>query len=228
MAATATSNGIPFHFDEQRHLYVDLERNMPLLSATQILTSLNYTNYADLENLIPEELEHKRKLGKLVHQMCHFDDEADFEDSRYLEWPQLLRRLNAYRKFKKDTGYKALFNEGRQIGEVMGMRYGMTFDSIGQFHGRAPHVIVDIKNAAGQPQRAWGLQLTGYAMGQKVLPTVPARAFVRIALQLFDDETYRVLSSNDPGSKIFKQEDFSVWPACLAVAIDQRNCGVTK
>lgn len=223
----ATANGISFHFNEERHEYT--ENGVVRQSVTQILTSLGYSNYQVLEDMIPAVLENKRKIGKLVHKAIHYWNEGDLdEETQVNPYPVIRGRLAAYKKFEQDTGYKAVYNEGRQIGEVMGMRYGMAFDNIGQMRGRLPWIIVDIKNAAGQPQRAWALQLAGYAMGQKVLPAVPYRSFMRIALQLFDDGTYRAHSSGDPHSKIFSSNDYVVWQAALCVAIDMKNFGVKR
>jgi hypothetical protein len=122
-------------------------------------------------------------------------------------------------------------NEGRQVGELYGMRYGMQFDSIGQYQAKGPWVLVDLKNASGSPQRSWGLQCAAYVSGQKVIKAAPT-AFVRVIVQLFDEpmngKLYRLFSSADPSSKIFHATDFQIWQAALAVSIDKQNHGIER
>jgi len=208
-----------FTFDEARHEYRVGDQVVP--SVTQILSDLGYSNYEIVERLNPEALERKRQIGKLVHQACHFFDENDLIEK---DLPEVIyQRLQGYKKFRADTGYAPTLNEGRGIGDLYGMKFGMQFDSIGMCHGKLPYWLVDIKNASGSAQRAWGLQTAAYAMGQKLLPKVAPSAFVRVIVQLDDESGYKLYASKDRGSKIFKPEDFQVWPACLAVSIDKRN-----
>jgi len=222
-------NGRPaFQFDESTHVYtVD---GLAIPSVTQVLAQLGYSNYEAAERFNAEALEYKRQLGKLVHQACHYNDENDLEthDSRgCLVIPEVIfSRLQAYRKFRADTGYTPIINEGRGVGELYGMKYGMQFDSIGQCRQKPPYWLVDIKNASGSPQRSWAIQTAAYAMGQKALPKVAHSCFVRAIVQLFDDGTYRLFTSQDPRSKIFTPQDFAIWQSCLAISIDQRNSHV--
>lgn len=219
-----TTAATTFQFNEATHTYS--ENGVVIQSVTQILSSLGYSNIEAAERFNPEALERKRQLGKLVHQLAHFYDEGDLDETPYQEFPVLMNRLAAYKKFRAETGYTPIVNEGRGVGEVYGMRFGMQFDSIGQFNGRGPWVIVDIKNASGSPQRSWAIQTAAYAMGQKALPKVNYREFNRCIVQPFDDGNYKLFSSTDPGSKIFRPEDFHIWQACLAIAIDKRNHGL--
>lgn len=213
-----------FDFNEATHTYS--ENGVVIQSVTQILSSMGYSNMEAAERFNPEALERKRQLGKLVHQLAHFYDEGDLDEGPYQEFPVLMNRLAAYKKFRAETGYTPIVNEGRSVGEVYGMRFGMQFDSIGQFNGHGHWVILDIKNASGSPQRSWALQTAAYAMGQKALPAVKYREFTRCIVQPFDDGSYKLFSSTDPGSKIFRPEDFQIWQACLAIAIDKRNHGL--
>lgn len=219
-----------FHFEESTHTYtVD---GVAIPSVTQILSDLGYSNYEIVERVNPEALEHKQQLGKLVHQACHYFDENDLmthDDQGHLLIPEIVHnRLSGYKKFRQDTGYVPSVNEGRGVGELYGMKYGMQFDSIGKCHGKLPWYLVDIKNASGAAQRSWAIQTAAYASGQKFLPKILPAMFVRLIVQLFDDCTYKVFSSADRSSKIFKPEDFQVWQACLAVAIDKRNHAIRE
>lgn len=214
-----------FTFDEERHEYRVGEQVIP--SVTQVLSQLGYSNYEAAERFNAEALEYKRQLGKLVHQACHYNDENDLsthDAQGHLMIPEVVfNRLQAYRKFREETGYAPIINEGRGVGELYGMRYGMQFDSIGRCRNKLPYWIVDIKNASGSAQRSWAIQTAAYAMGQKALPKVMHAMFVRAIVQLFDDGTYRLFTSQDQNSKIFTSQDFVIWQSCLAIAIDQRN-----
>jgi hypothetical protein len=214
-----------FAFNEERHEYSSGGVVIP--SVTQILSSLGYSNYEIVERLNPEALERKRQLGKLVHQAAHYHDENDLTErdaSGQLLIPEVVyNRLAAYKKFRAETGYTPIINEGRGVGELYGMKYGMQFDSIGRCKENGPYWLVDLKNASGGPQRAWAIQTAAYAMGQRAIPKVVPSAFVRVIVQLFDDTSYKLFLSTDRNSKIFKPEDFQVWQAALAVAIDKRN-----
>jgi hypothetical protein len=230
MATAPAIDREQFVFDEASHTYS--VNGLVIPSVTQILSDMGYSNIEAAERFNPEALERKRQLGKLVHQACHYHDENDLDthDAQgHLLIPEVVfNRLEAYRKFRADTGYKPIVNEGRGVGELYGMKYGMQFDSIGQCHGKLPWWIVDIKNASGSPQRAWAIQTGAYAMGQKALPKVSYSAFVRVIVQLFDDRSYKLFTSQDRGSRIFKPEDFQVWQACLAVSIDKRNHAIER
>lgn len=227
MTTTVTNIGqeISFAFNEERHEYS--VNGVVIPSVTQILSSLGYSNMEAAERFNPEAVERKRQLGKLVHQACHFWDESDLkehDDQGHLMIPEVVyNRLQGYKKFRAETGYTPIINEGRGVGELYGMRYGMQFDSIGRCNGSGPYWLVDIKNASGAAQRSWAIQTAAYALGQKTLPKVPASSFVRVIVQLFDDSSYKLFSSKDRTSRIFKTEDFQVWQAALAIAIDKRN-----
>lgn len=214
-----------FLFNEERHEYsVD---GVVIPSVTQILSSLGYSNLENAERFNAEAVERKRQFGKLVHQACHYFDENDLQErdtQGHLIIPEVVyNRLAAYKRFRHETGYRPIVNEGRGVGEVFGMKYGMQFDSIGRCNGMGPYWLVDLKNAAGIPQRSWAIQTAAYAMGQKAIPKVIPSAFVRVIVQLFDDSTYKLFLSSDRASRIFRPEDFQVWQAALAVSIDKRN-----
>lgn len=222
MATTAIT---PFTFDEAAHVYrVD---GVVIPSVTQILSELGYSNIEIAERFNAEAVEHKRQLGKLVHQAAHYWDENDLAihnaQGHLMIHERVYGYLKGYLAFRAATGYEPATNEGRGVGEHLGMRYGMTFDSIGKFNGKLPWVIVDLKTASGSAQRSWGLQVTAYTMGQTFQPKVAHSQFLKILVQLFPDGKFKVFSSADKGSKIFTPNDPQIWAACLAISIDQRN-----
>lgn len=206
---------LPFTFEEKTHRYA-MADGRRVLSATQILSAVGYVNY----DMVPlDRLEYKRQIGKLVHQACHFFDEGDLNEA---ELPDVVRRrLEGYKKFRRDTGYTPHINEGQFLGCCYGMYYGMQFDSIGECAGLP--WIVDIKNASGAPKRAWALQLASYALGVKPFSVVPPEQYVRVIVQLDDEGDYKLHTSQDRQTKIFQANDCNIWPAVLATAIDLDN-----
>lgn len=206
---------IPFTFNEKEHRY-SMPDGRRVLSSTQILSAVGYVNY----DMVPlDRLEYKRQIGKLVHQACHFFDEGDLDEQDLPE--VVLRRLNGYKKFRRDTGYVPQVNEGQFLGCCYGMYYGMQFDSIGECAGRP--WLVDIKNAAGAPKRAWALQLASYTLGVKPFSVIAPERYIRVIVQLDDESGYKLYTSQDRNSKIFQINDNAIWPAVLATAIDLDN-----
>lgn len=224
---------LPFTFDEKAHRYA-LPDGRRVLSATQILSAVGYVNY----DMVPiERLEYKRQIGKLVHQACHFWDERKDDqgnpvsDEQMAQWANGLhelvrRRLEGYKKFRRDTGYQPHINEGQFLGCCYQMYYGMQFDSIGECAGRP--WLVDIKNASGSPKRAWALQLASYALGVKPFSLVPPEQYVRVIVQLDDEGGYKLHTSQDRQTRIYQPDDFGIWPAVLATAIDLQNHGLLE
>jgi len=230
------SGGRQFLFDEKSHTCWD-EHGKVIPSVTQILTEMNYSNYAIVEQTNPLALERKRQIGKLVHQAAHYFDIGDLNEERDVDpWPVVKRRLGGYKQFRVDTGYVPLINESRYIFETFGMRYTGQIDSLGTIGRR--WALVDIKNASGAAQRSWGLQECAYEEGIKGLiragrfpvPLTPEQStgilsgpLLKIIPQLFDDGTYKLYTSDDPKSKVFYPEDLRVWQSALCIVLDKRN-----
>jgi hypothetical protein len=232
----STAQAIPFSFDEAGHVYRD-ERGTVIPSVTQVLNELGFSNYAIVEQMNPVALERKRQIGKLVHQACHFWDIGDLnEELQTKPWPVIQGRLDAYKLFRKNTGYTPIVNEGRMMGGFMGMLFGMQYDSIGTIGKR--WVVCDIKNASGSGQRSWGIQEAAYEAGIKAaitsgrfpFPLTPEQVrgilsapMLRVIPQLFDDGTYKLHTSDDAKSKVFFENDSRVWQSALCISLDKRN-----
>jgi hypothetical protein len=228
-------------YEDAAHRYERAGRAVP--SVTQVLAELGFSNYAIVEQTNPLALERKRQIGKLVHQAAHFYDEdsrtmpADVMELWESKLPEVVRlRLQGYKKFRKDTDYTPVINEGRYVFELFGMPFGGQFDSIGTIGRR--WALVDIKNASGMGQRSWGLQTCAYEEGIKgairaghfpfALTPEQTRGILtspmlRIIPQLFDDGTCKLHTSDDPQSKVFYPEDLRVWQSALCISLDKRN-----
>lgn len=228
-------------YEDAAHRYERAGKVVP--SVTQVLSELGFSNYAIVEQTNPLALERKRQIGKLVHQAAHFWD----EDSKTLSpevmevWeaglPEVVRlRLQGYKKFRKDTGYTPVINEGRYVFELYGMPFGGQFDSIGTIGKR--WALVDIKNASGPGQRSWGLQTCAYEEGIKAairaghfpftltpeqVRGILSAPMLRIIPQLFEDRDAVLHTSDDPKSKVFYPEDLRVWQSALCIVLDKRN-----
>jgi hypothetical protein len=222
-------------YDDAAHRYERAGKVVP--SVTQVLAELGFSNYAIVEQTNPLALERKRQIGKLVHQACHYFDIGDLdEDTQTKPWPVIHGRLQGYKKFRKDTGYTPVINEGRYVFELYGMAFGGQFDSIGTIGRR--WAIVDIKNASGAGQRSWGLQTCAYEEGikaairaghfpftltQEQVRGILSAPMLRIIPQLFEDRDAVLHTSDDPKSKVFYPEDLRVWQSALCIALDKRN-----
>lgn len=226
----------PFTFQESTHEYRDADGKV-IPSVTQVLTEMGFSNYSIVEATNPLALERKRQIGKLVHQACHFWDVGDLNEERDTKpWPAIHGRLEAYKKFRQSTGYTPIVNEGRMLGEFMGMRYGMQYDSIGMIGRR--WTICDIKNASGAGQRSWGIQEAAYEEGIKgairagrfaltltaeQIRGILSAPMLRVIPQLFEDGTFKLYTSDDPHSKVFFENDLRVWQSALCITLDKRN-----
>lgn len=193
-----------FQFDAATHQYTHEGRVLP--SVTQIIQEFGLVNF---DHVPPEVLRRKAQLGRLVHQACHFFDENDCPEQLH---PEVAIRLEAYKAFRRDTGYSPEVNEFQQVGEIHGMKFGMQFDSIGTIPG-GKRWIIDIKNAASY-SRAWGLQLAAYDMAAPA--SFAGMKRTRVAVQLFPDGRYKLHTFNDP-------QDYSIFQSMLAISTWKRN-----
>jgi hypothetical protein len=178
-------------FDEASHTYRFMGDVVP--GVTSILRPL-----ASFDGIPPEVLAAKAELGRQVHYACQLDDEDDL-DQDSVE-PEIEPYLDAWRKFKRDTGCQVLENEKR------------VFDPINQFAGTLDRVLafngakwlVDLKTCFTTPLTA-GPQTAAYhrALGDN---SVTRRA----ALRLRPDGTYRL-------DQLTGADDWSAFVACLTL-----------
>lgn len=116
--------------------------------------------------------------GQYVHHCCYLLDEDDLVrnsvDPRYDGYVQ------AYERFKVETGFRVELNEVRVWHEKY--RYAGALDRTGILAGR--RVLIDLKT--GPPADWWGLQTAAYS---ECLPERPER---RYCLQLSKNGTYKL------------------------------------
>lgn len=181
----------PLEFDAATHTYTLLGGVVP--SVTQILKPL-----VDFAGIPAAVLEAKRDLGSRVHFACQLLDEDDLEESSVE--PDVEPYLDAWRKFKAETGAVVLANEQR-VCEPM-LMYAGTLDRVLLIRGAK--WLTDLKTSFTVPMAA-GPQTAGYlrALGDN---TVIRRA----ALRLRADGTYRF----DP---LTGSDDWPCFLSCLTL-----------
>lgn len=178
-------------FDEARHEYRLLGGVVP--SVTQILAPL-----VDLSGIPRAVLDAKRQLGQDVHYACQLLDEDDLDEDSVEE--QIEQYLQAYKRFKADTGAVVLLNEQRVADPLL--LYAGTLDRVMAIKG--DKWLVDLKTCISTPL-AVGPQTAAYlrALGDT---SVTRRA----ALRLRPDGTYRLDTLTDPN-------DWAAFMACLTL-----------
>lgn len=204
---TAAAAG--FTFDEKKHEYRD-DFGSLIASVTQVLRAEGFLSF--LDKIDPRILERKRQLGKLVHEATALLDQGE-DLSGYDVPDEVLEYVEGYGHFLEDTGFAPDLIEHRQIGEALGMGFGMTVDRRGLLNGET-HVL-EIKCVATM-HPACGLQLAGYEMGLKPFKERPRDR--RVGLQLGPQlpRGYKLYPYDDPA-------DYQIWMNSLANMIWKQN-----
>jgi len=179
-------------FIEETHEYfLGLEK---LPSVTRILQDVGFVN----TDFFTEEAAIR---GTAVHMATQYLDEGCLDWDTVAE--EYLGYVDAYRKFKRDSGFKPIISEGMDYHRTM--KYAGQFDLVGELNRR--HVIIDKKT--GVEQYWWKYQLAGYAEFPIVKSNFPGA--VRHSLSLRKDGTYRL---SEP---YLDPMDWGVFQAALVV-----------
>lgn len=178
-------------FDEASHVYRFMGDVVP--GVTQVLKPL-----CNFDRVPREVLEAKAELGRQVHYACQLFDEDDLDETSI--GPEVQPYLNAWHKFRHDTGCQVLAIEKR-VFEPMFL-YAGTLDRVLAFKGAK--WLVDLKTCFTTPMAA-GPQTAAYlrALGDT---SVTHRA----ALRLRPDGTYRL-------DQLSGADDWSVFVSCLTL-----------
>jgi hypothetical protein len=178
-------------FDEASHTY--RHGGLVVPGVTSILKPL-----VDFSRIPTDVLEAKADLGRRVHTACQFLDEDDLDDSSVQA--DVAPYLDAYEKFKRDSGVVIELNEQRVFNELH--RYAGTLDRVIRYQGL--RILMDLKTCITTPNSV-GPQTAAYLRALND-PTVTHRA----ALRLRPDGTYRIEMLSDAN-------DWSTFLACLTV-----------
>lgn len=178
-------------FDHAVHQYRYAGAMVP--GVTQLLRPL-----VDLAGIPPAVLEAKRDLGTRVHEACHYFDEDDLDEESIAA--DVEPYLEAWKRFKADTGCKVLQCEARIYCPSFG--YAGTLDRVLQIEGE--RWLIDLKTSLVLPM-AVGPQTSAYwqALGD---PSVTRRG----ALKFKPDGTYKLQALNGP-------DDWATFLSCLTL-----------
>ncbi len=134
-------------FDEATHTYT--QGGVKLPSVTTIIRAAGL-----MPDFYGSGNETAMLRGTLVHRVCEFHDEGDLDESSVD--PALAGYLEAWKKFRADTGFKPEKIEWRNAHPIY--RYAGMVDRTGLFGGLRS--IIDIKTGAFDP---WmGVQTAAY------------------------------------------------------------------
>lgn len=138
-------------FDKEQHAYAVDGEELP--SVTQIIRAADlYPWPSDTQDAT-----YYMKRGTAVHAACLYDDQGRLGPEGELD-EEVLPRLEAWRRFRKDTGLEILMNE-RSLWHPT-LKYAGTLDRLVELNGKI--WLLDLK--AGGHVPAYGIQSAGYAM----------------------------------------------------------------
>lgn len=203
-----------FSFNEATHCYTQGGIEIPSVTRT-----LDHAGLVSYDMIRAEILQRKSLIGTYVHVGTQYYDEGK------LDWSSLddhtKGRVEAWANFRAETGFVPRRIEARFIAEVNGMKFGLTVDREGLF--RTNEAIIDIKTSATF-QHWWAVQGAGYALGvpdfERKIDS-PLALFARrrrIAIQLFDNGTYKKFDFND-------RRDADVFMSALMITNWKKNHG---
>jgi len=161
-------------FKADTHQYFN--RGVELPSVTTILSDLGFVDKSFFT-------EYGRTRGKFVHLACELDDRGELEEESLDS--VLLPYLEAWRSFKRDTGFVCEAIEKPVASEMY--QYAGTLDRLGKL-SNAP-AILDIKSGAVSSWAA--LQLAAYEIAEN-------RRLKRFAVQLMETGKYKLHSYTNP------------------------------
>lgn len=188
-------------FNPETHTYTLDGRIIP--GVTSIIENAGLSDFSKIN---PDVLERAQKFGNAVHTTCYLYDINDL-DKGSLD-PALKPYLDAWIKFKRDTGFMTLDSE--QIVYSKKHNYAGTYDKLGIMNGRVAYkTLVDIKSGTTLP-KSIALQTSAYMEAHNEGKSRDEKIKWRLVVQLLEDGTYRMQEYKE-------KSDFSVFLACLNI-----------
>lgn len=157
-----------FRFEKESHKYFFGDQELPSVTRVLIGAGLIDTQWYT---------EVGRARGSAIHIACQFDDEGDL-DEETLD-PAVAPYLEAWRAFRKDTGFEPTETEQPSFDAIRG--YAGTPDRIGRRGNKKS--VVDIKSGGKHP--AYQIQLAAYANLQ-----LEPMSYERLQVRLQGDGKY--------------------------------------
>lgn len=175
-----------FEYDPITHIYKINGSAIP--SVTQVLQDVGIV---DLSDVPPDRLEAARQFGVAVHDACELLDNQDL-DMVSLD-PALFPYVDAWSRFKYDTGFFMLDNEKA----IFSLRHRVAGrpDRVGMMDVLT---VVDIKSTASM-NPATAVQSGGYKIiyNENRIPAEQIKK--RIGVLLKPDGKYKIEPYNDEG-----------------------------
>ena len=160
-----------------------------------------------------EVRDYKRQIGKALDSAIMILERGEEIDEDSLD-PALVPFLQAWLKFKRETGFRVLINQ--QIVYSRKLRFAGTPDMMGtRSEGPTPDELVDTK-CVWAIDPATAIQTAGYAIAAQ--ESLGLQIKRRGGLQLLRDGSYRFHPYRD-------EMDLHVFRACLSIAAWRRNNG---
>ena len=176
-----------------------------LPSVTEILGAVQLTG--DFSGIAVDVLDAARDRGSAVHAAVH-DDVYHCLDEASLP-PEVLARVNGWRRFLKDSGYRPILAEGTVISTRW--QFCGHLDGVGWIGPE--RTLLDLKCVATLDPAIVSYQLGGYDLAwAEQRPTEPFKRY--LGLQLLPDE-YRVhdLTARMPQARTVFQAALIVFTA---------------
>lgn len=211
---TQPSSSPGFHFDEANHRYTRAD-GLYVPSVTQILKRVGFADYSQVQ---ADVLERASIRGTAVHKVTEFlDVEMDGVPESEIDLspvnPEYVPYVQAWLRFKRESGVQILDTEQQCVSELNGMPFGMKYDTLALVNGR--EALLE-KKTCSQEYAYWGIQLAGYELGLPQCKTQLRRN--RYAVALRDDASYRVYTYNN-------EADYQAFEWSLAICWMQLNRG---
>ena len=180
-------------FDELTHKYFVNGCEYP--SVTTVLIAEGFINAEWFT-------EWSRERGKFAHLCAHLDDTGELDEDTVD--PALTPYLEAYRRFKRESGFIVSGSEVQMVNT--GYRFAGTLDKIGTFKD-ATCAIIDLETGGHQPSKA--IQTAAY----EILKGSP---YKRFGLQLKNDGRYKLHPFTD-------RQDRQIFLSALAIYHYKQN-----
>lgn len=173
-------------FDHGEHIYYHAKTQVP--SPTMLFSE---EELCDLSDVPEDRLVWKAGLGKAVHFACHL---LDINDLGAID-DQIKPYLEAYKKFKADTGFIPAYSE--QILYSKKWRYATTLDRQGFFSwkGKSGESIIELKCTASMFPTV-GPQTASHQIAFEEVAGIKIK--YRYAVQLLKTADYKVHEYSDP------------------------------
>jgi hypothetical protein len=210
----AAEEVINFIFEEESHVYTNVDTNRTILSVTQVLDSVGIVDYSDAPS---EAMSRKSELGSAVHKATQYIDGPNSE----LNWSEekvddrIYRYILGWEEFVADTNFVPQLIEYRGCVKLPQGDVGFMVDRVGLLNGELS-AILEIKCTCKE-EESWKIQLAGYELCLLMQGHKPqgSPAFMRAAVQLLPErlngKLYKIYHYQD-------HQDRKVFQWALALA----------